>query len=190
MAVKEYSYSKNGNDKIGDRFRVKEFRARKCGRPDGDKILISDELIRMLDKLWRAVRHRSVTVREGYRTEECDTLLSRGECLHSRGIAADVWVDGYTAFELAAIAELLGFDGIGVLDSRYVHLDVRGTKCFYVKNGAYSDDYYTVRTFLCPETFCKLVQKLFDLNSNTVEYMKKWKWSDLLFEKLTAGALA
>ena len=101
-----------------------------------------------------------------------------------------MWVDGFTSYELAAMAEMLGFDGIGVINNRCVHLDVRGVKSFFVERSASASDTYSVKTFLCPETFYKLVQKLFSLNDNTIEYLKKWKWSDLLFEKLTAGALA
>ncbi len=190
MAVKEYSYKNNGQDKLSEHFRVKEFRARRNGVLDGDKILISDELIRMLEKLSRAVRYRAIIVSDGYRTPEFDKMLT-GRCgQHTKGLAADVWVDGYTAFELAAIAELLGFDGIGVINSRSVHLDVRGYKSFFVENSQLASDTYSVKTFQCPETCHKLVQKLFVLNDNTIEYLKKWKWADLLFEKLTDGALA
>lgn len=189
MSVKEYSYEKNGNDKLSPHFRVKEFRARRGSKIDGDKILVSDELIEMLEKLSRAVRYRAIVVTDGYRTEEYDKILTGKAGQHTKGLAADVWVDGFTAYELAAIAELLGFDGIGVINARCVHLDVRGYKSFFVENSKLASDVYTVRTFQCPETCYKLVQKLFVLNDNTIEYLKKWKWSDLLFEKLTAGAL-
>lgn len=189
MAVKEYSYEKNGNDKLSEHFRVKEFRARRGGKLDGDKILISEELIIMLEKLSRAVRYKAIIVTDGYRTPEYDKILTGKEGQHTKGLAADVWVDGYTAFELAAIAELLGFDGIGVINSRCVHLDMRGYKSFFVEKSVQASDTYSVRTFQCPETCHKLVKKLFVLNDNTIEYLKKWKWGDLLFEKLTAGAL-
>lgn len=190
MAVKEYSYEKNGNDRLSPHFRVKEFRARRGGKLDGDRILISEELIEMLEKLSRAVRYKAIIVTDGYRTEAYDKQLTGKIGQHTKGLAADVWVDGYTSYELAAIAELLGFDGIGVINKRCIHLDVRGYKSYFVENSQIASDTYSVRTFLCPETYHKLVQKLFVLNDNTIEYLKKWKWSDLLFEKLTAGALA
>lgn len=189
MAVKEYSYLKNGNDKLGPHFRVKEFRARRGAKLDGDRILVSEELVAMLERLSTAVRYKPIIVTDGYRTEEYDIKLTGRAGQHTKGLAADVWVDGYTSYEIAAIAEILGFDGIGIINARCVHLDVRGSKSFFVEKSASATDTYSVRTFLCPETFFKLVQKLFVLNDNTIEYLKKWKWSDLLFEKLTLGAL-
>ncbi len=190
MAIKEYSYEKNANDKLSPHFRVKEFRARRGTKLDGDKILISEELIEMLEKLSRAVRYKPIIVTDGYRTEAYDKQLTGKAGQHSKGLAADVWVDGYSAYELAAIAELIGFDGIGVINARCVHLDMRGYKSYFVENSMSASDTYSVKTFQCPETFYKLVKKLFVLNDNTIEYLKRWKWSDLLFEKLTQGALA
>ena len=190
MAVKEYSYKNNGNDKLTPHFRVKEFRARRGGKVDGDKILISEELVNMLEKLSRAVRYNVIIVTDGYRTPEYDIKLTGKAGQHTKGLAADIWVDGYTSYEVAAIAELLGFDGIGIINSRCVHLDVRGYKSYFVEGSTLASDTYSVKTFLCPETYWSLVKKLFVLNDNTIEYLKKWKWADLLFEKLTAGALA
>lgn len=190
MAIKEYSYEKNGNDKLSEHFRVKEFRARRGTKVDGDKILIDEFLIIMLEKLSRAVRGRAIIVTDGYRTEEYDKLLTGKAGQHTKGKAADVWVDGYTAFELAALAELLGFDGIGVINKRAVHLDVRGYKSFFVENSTLASDTYSVKTFLCPETYMSLVRKLFDLADVTVEYLRKWKYGDVLLEKLVAGAVA
>ncbi len=188
--VKEYSYERNGNDILSPHFRVKEFRARIGGKLDGDKILISEELIEMLEKLSRAVRYKPIIITDGYRTPEYDVRLTGKAGQHTKGLAADLRVEGYTAFELAALAELLGFDGIGVINQRCVHLDVRGYKSFFVERGTRADDCYSVKTFQCPETCHKLVQKLFVLNDNTIEYLKRWKWADLLFEKLTDGAIA
>lgn len=189
MAIKEYSYEKNGNDKLSDHFRVKEFRARRGGILDGDRILVSDELILMLEKLSRAVKHKPVVVTDGYRTEEYDKLLTGKVGQHTKGLAADVRVEGYTSYELAALAEMLGFDGIGVINARAVHLDVRGYKSFFVERSQSASDTYSVKTFLCTETFMALTKKLFGLGDNTIEYMKKWKWYDLLFEKLVKGTV-
>lgn len=189
MAVKEYSYKTNGNDKLSDHFRVKEFRARRGNSLDGDKILISEELIIMLEKLSRAVKYKPIIVTDGYRTEEYDKLLTGKAGQHTKGLAADIRVEGYTSYELAAIAEMLGFDGIGVINNRAVHLDVRGYKSFFIEKSASATDTYSVKTFLCTETFVALTKKLFGLGDNTIEYMKKWKWFDLLFEKLVQGTV-
>ena len=187
--IKEYSYAKDGNDRLSPHFRVKEFRARRGTKLDGDKILISEELIILLEKLSRAVKYKPIIVSDGYRTEAYDMALTGRTGQHTKGLAADIWVDGYTSYELAALAQMLGFDGIGVINQRAVHLDVRGYKSFFVERSASASDTYSVKTFICPETDQKLVKKFFGIQDNTVEYLKKWSWSDILFEKLIAGAL-
>lgn len=189
MAIKEYSYAKNGNDKLSEHFKVKEFRARRNGALDGDKIIVSEELIIMLEKLSRAIKYKPIIVTDGYRTEEFDKLLTGRTGFHTKGLAADIRVEGYTSYELAAIAEILGFDGIGIINNRAVHLDVRGYKSFFVENSVSASDTYSVKTFLCTETFMALTKKLFSLGDNTIAYMRKWKWFDLLFEKLVYGAV-
>lgn len=189
MAVKEYSYKENFNDSLSEHFKVKEFRARRGSELDGDKILIGEELIIMLEKLSRAVKYKPIIVTDGYRTPEYDRKLTGKEGYHTKGIAADVRVEGYTSYELALIAQLLGFDGIGVINDRAVHLDTRGYKSYFIERSKSASDTYSVKTFLCTETLMALTKKLFVLNENTIEYMKKWKWFDLLFEKLVKGAV-
>ncbi len=187
MAVKEYSYEKNFNDRLSEHFRVKEFRARRGGKLDGDRILVSEELILMLEKLSRVLKYKPIIVTDGYRTEEYDKLLTGKAGQHTKGLAADIRVEGYTSYELAALAEMLGFDGIGIINERAVHLDVRGYKSFFVEKSKSASDTYSVKTFLCTETFMGLTKKLFGLGDNTIEYMRRWKWFDLLFEKLVMG---
>ena len=109
--VREYSYAKNKNDLLTPNFKVGEFRARRGEHLDGDKILIDDELVKKLEHLSLCVRRKPVIITDGYRTEEFDRLLTGGVGQHTKGRAADIRVSGYTSYELAALAEELGFDG-------------------------------------------------------------------------------
>ena len=63
MAIKAYSYAKDGNRKLSANFAVKEFRCK-----DGsDPIFIDDELVTLLQKI-RDHFGKSVTITSAYRT--------------------------------------------------------------------------------------------------------------------------
>ena len=184
MAVKEYSFKKNGNDDLSPHFKVREFRARIGNALDGDKILIDSELINKLEKLSSAIGYKPIVIVDGYRTEAYDKRLT-GRCgQHTKGCAADIFVDGYTSYEIAAIAEVIGFDGIGIISKTSTHLDTRGYKSYFIENSRSAADVTSVRTFICEETLANITKKFFGLADTTINYMKKWNWSDLLFEKL------
>lgn len=44
---------------------------------------------------------------------------------HTVGIAADIYANGLTSVQLARVAEDLGFGGIGIIDDKCVHVDIR-----------------------------------------------------------------
>ena len=63
MAIKAYSYAKDGNKKLSTNFAVKEFRCK-----DGsDPIFIDDELVTLLQKI-RDHFGKPVTITSAYRT--------------------------------------------------------------------------------------------------------------------------
>lgn len=74
---------------------------------------------------------------------------------HTRGIAADVYAvkkDGtrWGAFAIAAVAEKMGFSGIGIIDNTAVHVDIRNNTNYvnphWFGNEITGDD--NVKTFL------------------------------------------
>ncbi len=187
--VKEYSYAKNKNDLLSKSFKVGEFRARRGEHLDGDKILIDDELVEKLEHLSVCVRRTPVIVTDGYRTPEFDRLLTGGTGQHTKGRAADIRVNGYTSWELAALAEELDFDGIGIINNEAIHVDTRGYKSFFIENSTAIVDTTKIIHFTSPELRRALVKKYFGLGDNTVEYLKKWTWGEALFEKLLRGII-
>lgn len=187
--VREYSYAKNKNDLLSPNFKVGEFRARRGEALDGDKILIDDELVDKLEQLSLCVRRTPVIITDGYRTEEYDRILTGGVGQHTKGKAADIRVRGYSSQELAALAEEIGFDGIGIINGEAIHVDTRGYKSFFIENSTKVTDTTKVIHFRAPQFRRSIVQKYFRLGDNTIEYMLKWDWGELLFDKLFLGIL-
>ena len=187
--VREYSYEKNKNDLLSPNFKVGEFRARRGETLDGDKILIDDELVDKLEQLSLCVRRTPVIITDGYRTEEYDKLLTGGVGQHTKGKAADIKVRGYTSRELAALAEEIGFNGIGIINGEAIHVDTRGYKSFFIENSTSVTDITKVIHFRAPQFRQSIVQKYFRLGDNTIEYMLKWNWGELFFDKLFLGIL-
>lgn len=125
MAIKAYSKKKDGNSKLTQNFRVKEFAC-----TDGsDPIFIDSELVQILQKI-RSHFGKSVTITSAYRTPGKNKAVGgQTYSQHLYGRAADIKVKGVTPKKVAAYAETLlkNKGGIGTY-STFVHIDVRSTK--------------------------------------------------------------
>ena len=86
MAIKAYSYAKDGNRKLSANFAVKEFRCK-----DGsDPIFIDDELVTLLQKI-RDHFGKSVTITSAYRTAAHNKAVKGATySQHCYGKAADI----------------------------------------------------------------------------------------------------
>lgn len=105
--------------------------------PDGKKLLFTkgDLVIqpRLLDKLQvlRAhvdkpilVNHGSLKFR-GYRSPaENQTIGGASQSYHTQGLAVDVTIEGMHPRDVAQVARMIGFTGIGIYET-FTHLDVR-----------------------------------------------------------------
>ncbi len=91
MAIKAYSYAKDGNRKLSANFAVKEFRCK-----DGsDPIFIDDELVTLLQKI-RDHFGKSVTITSAYRTAAHNKAVKGATySQHCYGKAADVRVQAW-----------------------------------------------------------------------------------------------
>ncbi len=129
MAVKTYSLKKDGNKKLSENFRVREFRSR-----DGaDLILIDEKLVTLLQKM--RDKYGPVSISSGYRTAAYNKKVGGvSSSQHLYGLAADVTLDDSSKLLSAArYAEKIGFRGVG-LDDRYqmfLHLDTINKKSFF-----------------------------------------------------------
>lgn len=132
MAVK--TYLKANTVQLSANFNSYEFR---CGIGRGcncTTILIDDLLWQDLQRI-RDFFGVKVTITSGYR---CPTYnLNVGGAVgsyHSRGMAADIVVDGVPPRVVAAYAESIGILGIGLYegaDGDFVHIDKRTYKSFW-----------------------------------------------------------
>lgn len=144
MSVKTYSLKTHGNINITEHFKVREFRCQ-----DGsDKILISAELVDMLEKL-REMLDCSVTITSGYRTKTHNKKVGGSSASkHLKGIAVDIVCkkDGknISSKEVCCAAQDLGFGGIAIISGVAVHLDVRNTRWWAdeTKNNKRVADFY------------------------------------------------
>lgn len=125
LTVNAYSKKKDGNSKLTQNFRVKEF---VCS--DGsDPIFISPELVSVLQNI-RAHFGKPVTITSAYRTPAHNKKVGGvTDSMHLYGAAADITVKDISPEQVAQYAEklLTGKGGIGVYKT-FVHIDVRSTK--------------------------------------------------------------
>jgi uncharacterized protein YcbK (DUF882 family) len=123
--IKAYSKAKDGNKKLSENFRVREFAC-----TDGsDPIFIDSELVAVLQKI-RTHFGKSVTITSAYRTPTKNKACGGSPySQHLYGKAADVKISGISPKKVAAYAEtvLKNKGGIGIY-STFTHIDVRGTK--------------------------------------------------------------
>lgn len=132
MAIKAYSYAKDGNKKLSANFSVKEFRCK-----DGtDPVFIDDGLVTLLQKI-RDHFGKPLTITSAYRTAAHNKAVGGATySQHCYGMAADIRVQGVSVETVAAYAEtlLVNTGGIGrypVKNGRpagWVHVDVRKEK--------------------------------------------------------------
>lgn len=144
MGVKTYSNAKHGPNHITDHFRVREFRCK-----DGsDKILVSTELVEMLEKLRTELDCR-ININSGYRTVSHNLRIGGSRTSkHCKGLAVDIICKRddtiVPAKEVCLAAQDLGFDGIAIISKTATHLDVRGYKWWAdeTKNNKRVSDFY------------------------------------------------
>lgn len=113
--------------KITEHFDSKEFACPHCGRDD-----INKELVERLERLFAAIGADKILISSGIRCPDYSVSVGgyRNDMHVNKG-AADliVYKNGkpMSSFAVAAIAEDLGlFNGIGIINDTYVHLDIRG----------------------------------------------------------------
>ena len=123
--VKVYSKAKDGNKKLSNNFKVREFA---CS--DGsDPVFIAPALVDILQKI-RDHFGKAVNINSGFRTPAKNKAVGGATySQHLYGTAADISVSGVSPTVVAAYAESLlpGTGGIGIYGT-FVHVDVRKNK--------------------------------------------------------------
>lgn len=96
----------------------------------GNNPPVSQILVDRLEKLHGIMAAKAVYINSGYRCPDCSVAVGGfANDAHTLGLAADISVqkeDGsyYTGYEIAEVAERVGFGGIGVMNGS-CHVDTR-----------------------------------------------------------------
>lgn len=131
--LESYSVLKNGNRKLSEHFKVREFFCR-----DGsDPVFIDTELVEILEKI-RVHFDKPVTITSAYRTAAYNATVAKAAkySQHLYGKAADIQVQGISVEQVYAYADklLAGRGGVGIYPpglgraNGWVHVDVRKEK--------------------------------------------------------------
>ena len=111
---------------VGKHFNISEFRSK-----DGDRlVVVGRELVEKLDELRRQIG-KPIHITSGFRTRAHNTAVGGAtNSRHLDGSAADITAEGITPEQMAQIAEVVGFRGIGIY-SNFTHVDTRPTKAYW-----------------------------------------------------------
>lgn len=122
MSIKTYSLKQDGNKKLSAHFAVNEF----ASRDGADQIKIDNKLVEYLERIRRHFG-KPVTVTSGYRTPEHNAKVGGVKnSYHTKGMAADIVVEGVRSRDVARYAEAIGVRGIGWYESsNFTHIDTR-----------------------------------------------------------------
>ena len=147
--IKKYEFG--DTTQFSPHFNAKEFRC-KCGKEH--EVLIADELIDKLEKLYDSLNCSKIIVTSGYRCETHDKNVGgSGTGQHTKGNAADICCYGQEGQPISSKtvcckAQDIGFAGIANItaDYQYTHVDVRtGSKWYGDEvhgNSSVTDDFY------------------------------------------------
>lgn len=138
MAVKTYK-NKRDTTKLSKNFSVSEFR---CGLGRGcscTTVLIDDKLVEYL----QAIRDHfgaPITITSAHRCADYNRSVGGAVgSRHTKGQAADIVVEGVAPAKVAAYAESIGCQGIGLYetgaDGYFTHIDTRTAKSFWYGQG-------------------------------------------------------
>lgn len=123
--IKSYIMDTDGNEKIGQHFKVREFACQ-----DGSQVVFIDSyLVSILDILRNQVG-KPVIINSGYRTPRRNELVGGAKySYHMRGMAADIRIDGMGAKEIANKLNAIVPNECGIIVYKtWVHIDTRTEK--------------------------------------------------------------
>lgn len=123
-------FESGDKSQLSPHFNVQEFKC-KCGKEH--EILIAEELITNLEKLYSALNCSKIIVTSGYRCTNHDKNVDgSGKGQHTKGNAADICCYGQDGQPISSKivyckAQDIGFGGIANINEKYIytHVDVR-----------------------------------------------------------------
>lgn len=134
MAV--ITYKKSNRIQLSANFNSNEFRCG-LGRPCACQTTLIDEaLVDILQKIRDHWPGHALHITSGYRCPAYNRSIGGATgSYHSKGMAADITVDGVAPREVAKYAESIGVLGIGLYETQadgfFVHVDTRTAKSYW-----------------------------------------------------------
>ena len=126
-------YTKGKSTKLSENFNSTEFDCH-CGQYCSTT-LIDPQLVEYLQKI-RDHFGKPIRINSGYRCSKHNVNVGgASQSYHTKGMAADIYIQGVTPGEVAQYAESIGMKGIGVY-STFTHVDTRENKYFWYDGGA------------------------------------------------------
>ena len=169
--IKTYSKKHDGDMKLSDSFRVREFACK-----DGsDTIIIDTALVEYLQRI-RNWAGYPLIISSGYRTPEHNAKIGGSRSsYHTKGRAADIYVEDRkkSISQIASFAQAIGIKGIELnLDSNYVHIDTRTKKYYWIHTDKKDT---TVTYFISPCQWKEPSKSLKYLSSgDNVKWLQWW----------------
>ena len=124
--ISTYSLKNDGNISITKHFQVKEL---KC-KDGSDLIIINSDIIEKAETIRSGYGITKAIVTSGYRTTTYNKKIGGStNSQHCKGNAVDIcfYINGKVADHkyIACLAQDLGFKGIGFINNKTIHLDMR-----------------------------------------------------------------
>lgn len=130
MAIK--TYEKNDNRQLSQNFAVSEFACHGSGCCD--TVQVDEKLVAYLQQI-RDYFGKPVTINSGYRCQRHNAAVGGAiGSYHTKGMAADIRVEGVAPLTVAQYAQRIGVLGIGLYDD-FVHIDTRTAKSYWYGQG-------------------------------------------------------
>ena len=123
--IKSYILDTDGNMKITDHFKVKEFACK-----DGSPVVFVDEYMVALLEMLRKKINKPIIITSGYRTPGHNKKVDGAKySYHMRGCAADIRVNDVATKEVAKELNKIVPNSCGIIVyDNWVHFDVRNKK--------------------------------------------------------------
>lgn len=122
------TYNKGKTTKLSKNFNTIEFDCK--GKGCCSKTLIEPKLIEQLQKI-RNHFGKPITINSGYRCSIHNKAVGGTiNSKHTKGMAADIKIQGVKPLKVAQYAESIGIKGIGLYDT-FTHVDTRTKKAFW-----------------------------------------------------------
>lgn len=130
--MKIQTYKKDGSVSLSPNFTSREFACHGTGCCD--TVVVDEKLVEYLQRI-RDYFGAPVHINSGYRCHQHNAAVGGAAgSFHTKGMAADIRVEGVAPLTVAQYAEGIGILGVGLYED-FVHIDTRTAKSYWYGHG-------------------------------------------------------